>query len=131
MGSWLTLTFKVLANNQIRIKHTVGRRPGRRAEADDFSTLQFSERGTIIPLRPDPDAVVGSGASASAAAPLTTLTNIAHPKKSPKNKRSWGLRQRPKRFTKLARDTISEACSVLDRLYSRDQLRFVTLTLPG
>jgi hypothetical protein len=91
--------------------------------------LRFSEDGRIIPLRPVDSSP--PGALAPPAGALTTITNINTPQKSSKNKRSWGLKQRPKKFTKRARDTIQEACVTLDRLYSRENLRFITITLPG
>ena len=147
----MTFTVKILANNQIRIKHSVGRRPGVPAKIDEFSTLRYSDNGKIVPLRPDPDAVgVGAGASDSAAPldyiseyrsvaesrSLTTLQKINASEGVEKTELfpghpNWGKRQKPKKFRSFARDSVSEACCVLDRLYNRDDLRFITLTLPG
>lgn len=94
---------------------------------DDFAHLRFASSGRLIP----PRLAGAEGALAPPPPPLTTITNINTPQKSPISRRSWGLKQRPKKFTKRARDTIQEACCTLDRIYTRNNLRFVTLTLPG
>lgn len=141
-GSWL-LTLKILANNQIRFKHSVGvrPRPGVDVDADNRAMLRHQAIGAASEKR-------------SGAAALTTLQKInkdnavlsapcsdsflassklfipSPPDIFPGHS-NWGRRQKPKKFRSFARDSISEACCVLDRIYDRDDLRFVTLTLPG
>jgi hypothetical protein len=170
------LTIKILANNQVRFKHSVGVRPRPSVDPDvsnrillrSVSAPQSAPHSPLVVSAPLPSPELSSQlslfapfcslpipvASEAPPPPLTILQNIKNdnavsPIPCPDSSlafskpvvpslpdifpghSNWGRRQKPKKFRSFARDSISEACCVLDRLYARENLRFVTLTLPG
>lgn len=60
-----------------------------------------------------------------------TLDIISESQRSPKKHSMYGMTQKPKVFSKLARHRLLEAGAVVDKLGLKDSSSLLTLTLPG